>query len=520
MGLFWIRPYSYISLDTNNRDLLLSGKALSETATTEIASILSKKGLIPTGEEYLRICSMVKEEINSGKCAYQNFLELSQAAWESGNDIDDDDVNEAAEIDESDMNHWFIVTDPDIWSISNKPVGTEAYYTFYNERGNPRKIFKNFQTASPGDPVVFYEAPPKKQAVCLGKIVSQDGKELHFLKTANLEKPIDYAILANTPELAGMEFMANQNGNVFRLSTEEYNKIIDLSKVQEEESEYDSYTRDNFLKDVFMDEAVYDRLVSILSIKKNLILKGAPGVGKTYAAKRLAYSIMKEKNTERVKFVQFHQSYSYEDFVMGYRPNDSGGFVLRPGVFYKFCKKAEVDSSHDYYFIIDEINRGNLSKIFGELFVLMEADKRNEEVQLAYREEMFSVPKNLYIIGMLNTADRSLAMIDYALRRRFSFVEMEPAIDRLIEVRGIEPESKLGKLLKEVKNLNDDIKSDPSLGSGFRIGHSYFCDFEAVSDSNISNIVEYEIIPMLEEYWFDNPAKATDWSERLRAAIK
>ena len=228
---------------------------------------------------------------------------------------------------------------------------------------------------------------------------------------------------------------------------------------------------------------------------------------------------MGERNTERVKFVQFHQSYSYEDFVMGYRPNDSGGFVLRPGVFYQFCKKAELDPDHDYYFIIDEINRGNLSKVFGEVFVLIEADLREEEVRLAYREEMFSVPKNLYIIGMLNTADRSLSMIDYALRRRFSFVEIEPALDKLIKALNIDPKSKLGKLLEEVKNLNDDIKDDPSLGSGFRIGHSYFCNSEAVSDSNIFNVVKYEIIPMLEEYWFDNPIKATDWSERLRAAI-
>ena len=126
----------------------------------------------------------------------------------------------------------------------------------------------------------------------------------------------------------------------------------------------------------------------------------------------------------------------------------------------------------------------------------------------------------MYIIGMLNTADRSLAMIDYALRRRFSFVEMEPAINKLIEVRKIDPASKLGKLLDEVKNLNDDIKGDASLGSGFRIGHSYFCNNDAVTDANLSNVVEYEIIPMLEEYWFDNPTKAADWSERLRAAIK
>lgn len=520
MGLFWMRPHSFISLDTNNRNFLLSGKALSETATNEIATIIGKKGQIPTGDGYLRICDIVREEINAGKCPYPNFLEFSRIAWESGKATEEDETDDDPKTDNDNMNHWFIVANPEIWSVSTKEVGAEEFYTFYNEKGNPRKIFKNFQSAAAGDPVIFYEATPKKQAVCLGEIVAQNGKELHFRKTADLEKPVDYAVIANTSELAGMEFLANRNGSVFRLTTEEYNKIIDLSIVQEEENEYEPYTKEDFLADVFMDEKVYERLVSILRIKKNLILKGAPGVGKTYAAKRLAYSIMGEKNTDRVTFVQFHQSYSYEDFVMGYRPNDSGGFVLRPGVFYKFCKKAELDPGHDYYFIIDEINRGNLSKIFGELFVLMEADKREEEVQMAYREELFSVPKNLYIIGMLNTADRSLAMIDYALRRRFSFVELKPAINKLIEVRHIEPTSKLGKLLDVVKNLNEDIAGDSSLGTGFCIGHSYFCDNEAVTDANLPNIVEYEIIPMLEEYWFDNPSKATDWSERLRDAIK
>ena len=519
MGLFWVRPHMYISLDTNNRNLLLSGKALSETATAEIVAILGKKGQIPTGEGYLRICDIVREEIEAGKCPYPSFLEFSRVAWETGKATDDDE-NEEETTESDNMNHWFIVANPEMWSVSTKPVGTEEFYTFYNEKGNPRKIFKNFQAAVAGDPVIFYEATPKKQVVCLGEIVSQDGKELHFRKTANLEKPVDYAVLDSTPELAAMEFMANKNGSLFRLSLEEYNKIIELSKLPDEDNEFEPYTKKDFLEDVFMEETLYDRIVSILRIKKNLILKGAPGVGKTYAAKRLAYSIMGEKNTNRVKFVQFHQSYSYEDFVMGYRPNDSGGFVLRNGIFYEFCKLAEKDTGHDYYFIIDEINRGNLSKIFGELFVLMEADKRGEEVQLAYRKEAFSVPANLYIIGMLNTADRSLAMIDYALRRRFSFVEMTPQIGELIKRKQFEPNSKIGRLLVEIEKLNVAIAEDPSLGTGFCIGHSYFCLDEAVTDANLPNIVEYEIVPMLEEYWFDNPNKATEWADKLRAAIK
>lgn len=163
-----------------------------------------------------------------------------------------------------------------------------------------------------------------------------------------------------------------------------------------------------------MTEEEYDQLTSILQMKKNIILQGAPGVGKTFVAERLAFSLMGKPDLERVMTIQFHQSYSYEDFIMGFRPSTSG-FELRRGAFYTFCKKAESDKNHDYFFIIDEINRGNLSKIFGELFMLIENDKRGKSLQLLYSDEQFSIPENLYIIGMMNTADRSLALLDYAL---------------------------------------------------------------------------------------------------------
>ena len=173
-----------------------------------------------------------------------------------------------------------------------------------------------------------------------------------------------------------------------------------------------------------MNEQDYKTLVNVLKMKKNIILQGAPGVGKTFTAKRLAYSIIGAKNPDRVQMLQFHQSYSYEDFIEGYRPTENG-FTIKKGSFYKFCKLAEDDDENDYFFIIDEINRGNLSKIFGELFMLIEKDKRGIELQLLYSDENFSVPANVYIIGMMNTADRSLAMLDYALRRRFSFFTMK-----------------------------------------------------------------------------------------------
>lgn len=281
------------------------------------------------------------------------------------------------------------------------------------------------------------------------------------------------------------------------------------------------YTPEDFLKDVYMDEASYETLVSLIRKKKNVILQGAPGVGKTYAAKRLAYSMMGEKDAERVMMVQFHQSYSYEDFIMGFRPSEKG-FELKHGAFYTFCKKAEEDSDNEYFFIIDEINRGNLSKIFGELFMLIESDKRGVELRLLYANEKFSVPANVYIIGMMNTADRSLALLDYALRRRFAFFEMQPGFETegFRAYRMALQSERFDKLILCVENLNNAIAADESLGEGFRIGHSYFCNLKEADEQTLSNIVEYELIPLLKEYWFDEPTKVKDWANILRSAIK
>ena len=263
--------------------------------------------------------------------------------------------------------------------------------------------------------------------------------------------------------------------------------------------------------------------MGLLKAKKNIILQGAPGVGKTFVAKRLAYSMMGVKDVSRVKLVQFHQSYSYEDFIEGYRPSGAG-FELVKGAFYSFCKKAADDEENDYFFIIDEINRGNLSKIFGELFMLIENDKRGNELQLLYSRELFSVPANVHIIGMMNTADRSLAMLDYALRRRFAFVELRPAFesDGFRDYCAGLDNPRFEALVREVESLNRAIAEDESLGEGFCIGHSYFCNMEADSctDAALASIVDYELIPMLKEYWFDEPGKVREWADRLRRSLR
>lgn len=292
--------------------------------------------------------------------------------------------------------------------------------------------------------------------------------------------------------------------------------------------EIDPYTKEDFLKKVYISENQYDDIVAILNTKKNIILQGAPGVGKTYMARRLAYSLMGCKDKNRIKFVQFHQSYSYEDFIEGYRPTETG-FKLEKGIFYYLCEDARKDSMKNYYLIIDEINRGNLSKIFGELLMLIESDKRGKEheIDLLYSPERFSVPENLYIIGLMNTADRSLAIIDYALRRRFSFVQVLPAYDspKFIEDFNNNFNGPYTEVMGVIKELNQDIKNDPSLGEGFEIGHSYFC-LEKMSDGrkhdkfDVARILQYEIRPLITEYWFDDEKMRNKWTDKLDSLIK
>lgn len=316
---------------------------------------------------------------------------------------------------------------------------------------------------------------------------------------------------------------------VWKLRTELSEALgrVDLSKVNLYQNSLLSvngngrYKKDDFLKEVYMTEAKYDRLAAVLKKKKNIILQGAPGVGKTFAAKRLAYSMMGEVDDSRIEYIQFHQNYSYEDFMMGYKPVDDG-FELKYGIFYRFCQKAENHLDKDYFFIIDEINRGNMSKIFGELLMLIEPDYRGNKITLAYNGLSFSVPKNLHIIGMMNTADRSLAMIDYALRRRFSFFDMEPGFDSegFIHYQNGFANDIFNSLVERVKELNREIMKDKSLGKGFCIGHSYFCNMDVCSEESLKDVVEFDILPMLSEYWFDDSTKLQHWENRLRGVFQ
>ena len=532
MAFYWIDAYSYLALDGTNR------------------AYLQKYGFnadkVKSAKDYFALLDQIREAMRNGSIPYSSIPEFSRDAFEKRDsapeESEDKPTLKKKVVDTPrGQQYWWLTGSPKYWSPSlDWELGNNIDYTLYNDKGNKRHIFKHFYEAKPGDVVIAYESTPVLQIVAIGQVVTEvvsetEGDVIYIKKMEELSSPIPYSEIQTNPILKKSEPVMNRcQGSIFHLEQEEYEEVMRLIRrdnptptvdIKDENSPvYPPYSDQDFLQQVFMSADELKTLKSLLLRKKNLIFQGAPGVGKTFAAKRLAYAIMGEQDNSRVKQIQFHQNYSYEDFMMGYKPDPEGGFKLTRGIFYDFCKHAEMDSEKPYFLIIDEINRGNMSKIFGELLQLIETDYRNEYIQLPYNKEQFAVPSNLYIIGMMNTADRSLAMIDYALRRRFCFYKMQPAF-RSQGFRSFQAQLNsplLNKVIEQVKKLNEVIKSDASLGEGFEIGHSYFCGLKAGNDlaSRINEIVRYDIIPMLEEYWFDDPKTLKEQADRLLEALK
>lgn len=291
------------------------------------------------------------------------------------------------------------------------------------------------------------------------------------------------------------------------------------------------YSVEDILKDgCFLDRAEIDRLLDRLRTKKNLILQGPPGTGKTWLAKRLAFALMGQKDDSKVRAVQFHPNLSYEDFVRGWRPTGEGKLSLADGVFMEAIKAASKEPSSKFVVVIEEINRGNPAQIFGELLTLLEAGKRtpNEALELCYpdadgKRRPVHIPENLYVVGTMNIADRSLALVDLALRRRFAFVGLEPRLGQVwrewvVKECAVDP-GLVADIERRIAELNDQIAADARLGKQFRIGHSYVTPAHRLEAGDtkkwFQQVVETEIGPLLDEYWFDAPDETQKAIARL-----
>ena len=430
-----------------------------------------------------------------------------------------------------DLNYWWMNANPAIWNYSEMKVDDARDYTTHNDRGNKRRIYKHMEAVKPGDPIIGYIASPTRKVTSLLEITegirdSDQGEIFSFKKTEDLNFPVSFDELKIIPELQNSEVMISNQGSLFKLTKKEFEVIMNIiaeRNPKKQDSIMEPYTIEDATKDLFMSEDDFRVYLGLLKTKKNIVLQGPPGVGKTFVSKRLAYALLGQKDDSNVEMIQFHQTYSYEDFIQGYRPNPDGGFSLATGIFYNICKRAENNLKSKYVLVVDEINRGNLSKIFGELLMLIESDKRGKDYQLSLTYspgEKFSIPDNVYLIGTMNTADRSIAMVDYALRRRFSFLSLFPQFNKKFNKHL--QSSRFGKrLIKNIidrfSKLNEEIISDNNLGDGYQIGHSYFCpDGDKPYNNDWYNKkINYEIAPLLKEYWFDEPEKVTEIVEEL-----
>jgi 5-methylcytosine-specific restriction protein B len=306
--LYKVNPTEYLSMDNNVRTLLLDELEINTDNFND-------------GLTYLNICEEAKNKLESNNYPYKTFYELSDYAWKKYISKEEKKM-----LDENKKYYWLNAS-PKIWSFSDIKVGEEQTYTSTNEQGNKRRIYQNFVDVNVGDILVAYESTPVKAITGLCEVTNKEqDNSFSFKKIEHLLNPIPYSDIIAIDELKDMEYLKNAQGSLFKLTSDEYATIYDIIRENNPivKEDYPIYTKEDFLNEVYITEEKYNDIADLLNRKMNIILQGAPGVGKTFMAKRLAYSLIGEKNPNRIESIQFHQSYSYEDFIEGYKPKGDG----------------------------------------------------------------------------------------------------------------------------------------------------------------------------------------------------
>lgn len=417
-----------------------------------------------------------------------------------------------------DKNYWWLSINPKMLKFRELDIEDTFYYSALNEDNTMRTLHKNFTEIKVGEIVVAYEVEPSNEVLGLCVCVEElKDERIKLMKIEGLTDTVSRNSIETHIELANLEVFRYMQGTLFKLSKREFEVIYSMLRELNPKKRYqdiDLYTKEDFLKDVYFDENEYDELKELILSRKNIVLQGAPGVGKTYIARRMAYSIIGAKDDEKVLNVQFHEMYSVDEFIEGYRADDIGIYKYKRGCFKRICNKARNDPNSKYFVIIDEINRGNIPKIFGEAFSLIEVDKRGKEnyIELSCSRERFYVPENIYIIGTMNTFDKKLSITDYALRRRFCFYTIKPIYDNEQFKNFYLKNPLLTKVIEKLKEINLDLDDD------MKIGHSYFC--KPLTDNEIKMLVKYSIVPLIKEYYRNSIKKADKICTELLEIIK
>ncbi len=398
------------------------------------------------------------------------------------------------------------------------PAGTVYELVYRGRRYPPRAVAERAYRLATGDPAARWPRPAGAP-------------------TTALLEGLDFTISTKRPVLTsgsahdGEETARQQAEDLYTGPVDEAPQAATtLTKAAEPNAFYEApaYSRADALAELFISASELEATLAGLARRQNLLLQGPPGTGKTFLARRLAWLLLGARDESRIEVVQFHPSYGYEDFILGFRPGADGRFQLVPGVLPLLCQRAMADPGRPHFLLIDEVNRGNVPRIFGELLLLLEADKRGpaHALRLPYappEAPRFFVPENLFVIGTLNLADRSLSPLDYALRRRFAFVELKPrfgtALQQFLKARQV-PEKIIEQLCTRMAALNQTIADDPELGPDFVVGHSYFCQPPTEPEQAagwLRLILEQEIGPLLADYWREQPATAAAQLRKLLA---